>query len=182
MHSSVLAFARRVIRPEEIVGRRVLEIGSYNVNGSIREVVEPLLPDLYIGIDAVAGPGVDLVLDASQAVWHFGPSQFDVVLCCEMLEHCERWWVAIEVIKRVLAPWGMVLLTTRGPGFPYHHPPDNWRFIPDQVAAMFNDFQVMSLERDPQDGHPGVLCKARKPSGWTFAPLPILDVMRARKP
>lgn len=182
MHDSVLAFARRVLRPEEIVGRRVLEIGSYNVNGSIRQVVEPMLPDLYVGLDAMAGPGVDVVMDVSRAVWHFGPSQFDVVLCCEMLEHCARWPIAIEVIKRLLAPRGLAILTTRGPGFPYHYPPDYWRFIPDQVAAMFADWQVLDLEKDMQAGHPGVLCKARKPSGWQWTPLPNLDVMRVRQP
>lgn len=63
---------------------RVLEIGSYNVNGSIKPVVQLLsgAPD-YTGIDVREGPGVDEVVDG--ATYEANP--FDLIVCCETLEH-----------------------------------------------------------------------------------------------
>jgi len=33
----------------EIVDKQVIEIGSYNVNGSFRQILEPMKPTSYVG-------------------------------------------------------------------------------------------------------------------------------------
>lgn len=165
MHPSVLAFARRVLQRGEFAGRCVLEAGSYNVNGSIREVVTPFRPHVYLGIDPRPGPGVDVAMDMADAVVLFREGAFDAVLCCETLEHVEAWRSLVLALKVLVAEGGIVFLTTRGPGFPYHeYPGDYWRFSCDDIRAAFADFTIDALEPDPQ--HPGVLLKARKPAGW----------------
>ncbi|MGI0149750.1 MAG: class I SAM-dependent methyltransferase [Thermoplasmata archaeon] len=162
MHASVMEFLRSEIRREDIEDRDVLEIGSQDVNGSPRTVVEPFRPARYIGVDFVPGKSVDLVLDVKDLLHHFGTEKFDVVISTEMLEHAHDWKTAVRIMKRVLRPFGLLLITTRGPGFPYHgYPHDYWRFTVDDFRGIFSDMETVVLKPDVP-GFPGVLFKARK--------------------
>lgn len=60
----------------------VLEFGSMNVNGSVRNI---FYEEDYWGIDLAEGHGVDEVADASTYIYNKG--QVDIVVCCETLEH-----------------------------------------------------------------------------------------------
>ena len=170
VHTSVLDFGKRCLGVAEIAGQRVLEVGACNVNGSLRAHVEELLPRLYLGVDIVDGPGVDVICDAGDLVGNlmerFGLESFDLVICTEMLEHCRDWQAAVSNMKRVCQPGGLILLTVRGPGFPRHHPPDHWRFTWPQAGEMFADCELLVHEGDPQRDHPGVFILARKPADF----------------
>lgn len=37
------------LTPVESSGKRILDVGAYDVNGSLREVIRPLHPAAYIG-------------------------------------------------------------------------------------------------------------------------------------
>jgi len=165
MHDSVMTFGRAVLTVSDIRGKRVIEVGSMNVNGSLRGHVEALGPSSYVGVDFIAGRGVDVVCDACVLVKRFGKKSFDVVISTEMLEHAEDWRAAIAAMKRVLVPGGLLVLTARGPGFPLHGFPHDWnRFTPNDMRQIFADFQIDSLEADPEFS--GVLLRARKPLAW----------------
>lgn len=60
---------------------RVLEFGSLNINGAVRDVIDAVR---YHGIDLQEGPGVDEVADAAM---FRSTSRVDLVVCCEVLEH-----------------------------------------------------------------------------------------------
>src|SRR5262245_53618630 len=108
MHASVLAFLRGILKEESVAGVRILEVGAFNVNGSARDVLEPLGPSRYLGVDTQAQDRyVDLVCDVSQLVEQFGAAAFDVVISTEMLEHCRDWKVAVEQMNAVLSPGGL---------------------------------------------------------------------------
>lgn len=177
MHGSVIEFLRREIRHEEIFGQEVLEIGSQNVNGTPRTVIEPLCPARYVGVDFTPGAGVDLVIDATRIVEHFGPERFDVVVSTEMLEHAADWRSAVRVMKRILRPGGLLVVTARGPGFPFHgYPDDHWRFTVRDFQAIFEDLTILALQPDAPDS-PGVLMKAMKPeTGFFEADLTDIEV------
>jgi SAM-dependent methyltransferase len=166
MHQSAEAFVRRICTAEEIRGRRALEVGSYTVNGSARDWLTPFGPAEYMGIDLTPQPQyVDLVLDAPAVADHFGPESFDVVLSTEMLEHCSDPLNSIRAMVDVLRPGGLLLLTARGPGFPYHCPPDRWRFTCEDFRCL-QGFDVIELRPDDV---PGVLFAGRKtdlPNDW----------------
>lgn len=165
MHDSVMNFGRSVLTSADIRGKRVLEVGSMNVNGSLRGFVESHGPARYIGVDFIDGPGVDVVCDAVDLRKRFGKESFDVVLSTEMLEHAEDWRGAVLAMKRVLKPKGLILLTARGPGFPLHGFPHDWhRFTLTDVASIFADFRIDTLREDPEC--PGFLLRARKPRRW----------------
>ena len=65
---------------------KVLEIGSYIVNGTIRPYFEG---SQYIGVDLIPGPGVDIVEHAEKI--NFPKEIFDVTISCECFEHNPYW-------------------------------------------------------------------------------------------
>ncbi len=161
-----IEFGRDVLTEAEVRGRSVLEVGSMNVNGSLREVAEPFGPDRYVGVDLDEGPGVDEVCDAAGLLDRFGPESFDVVLCTEVLEHVREWPSVIHNLKMLVKAGGVLLITTRSRGFPYHeYPFDYWRYELSDMEEIFSDFSIEALESD--SFMPGVFVKARKPEGFT---------------
>jgi SAM-dependent methyltransferase len=155
-----------------VTGKQVLEVGSLNVNGSLRAHVEALKPVWYFGIDIQAGAGVDRVLDIANLTTERPYCDFDLVICTEMLEHAPDWRAAIQRIKGALKPGGWLLLTTRSVGFPFHeYPGDHWRFSVADMQRIFADFDIrQGIATDEQA--PGVFVIAQKP----FSPLPPVDL------
>lgn len=181
MHASVHRFFGETARIEEFRDKLVLEVGSYNVNGSLRDAIMAMEPRQYLGTDMRAGPGVDMVVPAEKLVDTFGMASFDVVVSTEMLEHAENWRVAIRNMKDVLRSYGTLYLTARGPGFPLHdYPGDYWRFTLNNVRAMFADFEIITLTDDYDQQSPGFFLKCRKRDGaFTALDLSGIDVAPA---
>lgn len=138
----------------------VLEVGSRNVNGSVRKFFKG---SSYVGIDMEDGYGVDIVVRADRIPYDNG--FFNVVISTEMLEHDPYFWKSIAEMERVLKPGGWMFITTRGIGFPFHeHPQDFWRFTPDAITHLFQmvDLSPVEVVEDPLPGHPGVFGLAYK--------------------
>jgi hypothetical protein len=72
-------------------------------------------------------------------------------------------------------------VTTRSIGFHYHgYPYDFWRYEPEDMRAIFVDFEIVALERDTDA--PGVFMLARKPAIFREREAPIaLYSMVARR-
>lgn len=169
MHASVLEYVRQTISAEDIAGRRVLEVGAGDVNGSVRPDLERLGPSVYVGVDAVAGPRVDRIVDATRLYAVFGRDSWDVVISTEMLEHARDWRGSLANMVSVLCPRGLLLVTTRSPGFPYHgFPEDHWRFPVELFGRIIAESGLQQLNLVPDWEAPGVFCKARKPSDWSW--------------
>lgn len=169
MHGSVLGFfAYGALQTREVAGADVLEVGSLDVNGSVRPMVAARRPASYVGVDVAAGPGVDLVADVAELWRHYDRDSFDVVVSTECLEHVEDWRRAIAAMVTVLRPGGVLVWTTRSAGFPYHHPPDRWRYSQPAMAEILTavGLDILVLMDDPEV--PGVFVKARKPPGWRW--------------
>ena len=182
-NAACIDFVRACLLSDEVHGKQGLEVGAVNINGSVRETVEHSKPSKYIGVDIEDGPGVDLCCDIGDLVERFGRDRFDVVLCFEVLEHVRDWRSAIANLKQVLKPNGVLMMTTRSKGFPYHgYPFDFWRYEPSDIEVVFADMTIEALERDPE--MPGVFLKARKPERYTEAQLQsyeLYSIMRGRR-
>lgn len=101
--------------PEFFTGTRVLEVGSLDINGSVRSFFSP---EDYVGIDVGEGPGVDLVVPGQQYAAPDG--SFDVVVSAECMEHNPAWEATTRNMVRLLRPGGLLLLTCAAPGRPEH--------------------------------------------------------------
>jgi SAM-dependent methyltransferase len=173
-----LGFVRRQVHKHDVKGRTVLEVGAREVNGSVRPYITSLDPSQYVGVDVAPGRGVDEVCDVADLVAHFGDDSFDVVITTEMVEHVEDWRRAFGQMKAVLRPHGLLLVTTRSPGFPRHgYPSDYWRFTPAHMRLIVRDFVDVEIEDDLSG--PGVFLLARKPRGWIPADLSSVSVSAA---
>jgi SAM-dependent methyltransferase len=172
VHPSAYIFASRALTEADVKDKYVVEVGACDYNGSVRGVYEAMGPASYFGTDAQPGPGVDLVCPAEKLPGELGEDAADVVIATEMLEHADAWRAAVTGMVRILAPGGLLLLTTRSPGFPYHpHPGDHWRFTVDHMDGIAEacSLEVIRLEPDPDWNCPGVFLLARKPDGWDGA-------------
>lgn len=164
-NSACLYFGRKQLTKGDVACKRVIEIGAVNINGSLRPDVQALGPSEYIGVDITEGPGVDEVCNVYDLVERYGTESFDVAISSEMIEHVHDWRKAISQIKRVLRPNGVLIMTTRSIGFPYHdYPFDYWRYELDDMRTIFSDMEIEALESDQDD--PGVLVKVRKPENF----------------
>lgn len=169
MHPSAMAFAVSALTADDVRGKLVLEAGAYDVNGSVRPHVTSLRPAKYISTDMRDGPGVDEVCSAEQLPVYW--SGADAVVSTEMLEHAEDWQAAMSGMIEVLAPGGVLVLTTRSQGFPLHgYPDDHWRYSVEAMGEILRaaGLDVERLEPDPDPASPGVFARARKPAGWSW--------------
>ena len=95
-----------------LAGARVLEIGSYEVNGKIRACFAEC--GTYVGVDLTEGPGVDLVGSGHELPFEDG--YFDVTVSCECFEHNPFWAETFQNMIRMTRPGGLVLATCASTG------------------------------------------------------------------
>ena len=126
MHPEVDDFINKVKAkfPSMFENKNVLEVGSQDINGSVRSHFKFCT---YTGIDLGEAPGVDIIVDI---VDFDVPEEFDVMISSEMLEHCKTWERALSQMYKNLKPGGLFILTCAGPnrqehGTDYHTPQDS---------------------------------------------------------
>ncbi len=112
---------------------RIVEIGSQDVNGSIRQFA-PASAE-YIGVDFVNGKGVDVILKDPYSL-PFETGSVDVVLSSSCFEHSELFWLLFNEIMRILKPAGLFYLNVPSNGEFHRYPVDCWRFYPDSGNAL----------------------------------------------
>ena len=167
---SCILFGALNLKEEEIQGKAVIEVGSLDVNGSLRPLLESLKPKKYVGVDISKGRGVDVICNAEDLFQKFQKESFDVLISTELLEHVRDWRRVICNFKNVVKPDGIILITTRSPGFHYHgYPYDFWRYEIQDMENIFSDCIIEKIEKDPIS--PGVFIKARKPRDFVEADL-----------
>lgn len=101
--------------PEYFKNKKVLDIGSLDINGSNRDLFEDCD---YIGIDVGEGKNVDIV-----SVGHLfdaPDNTYDVIISTEVFEHDMFYEKTVENIIRMLKPSGLFLFTCAAPGRPEH--------------------------------------------------------------
>ena len=117
MHPEAVDFCQSVKRqfPQMFHGKVVLDVGSYDVNGSNQHLFKNCA---YTGVDVAAGPNVDVVGKIHEL--DFEDDLFDVVICTEMLEHDPNYADSLRAMYRVLKPQGLLILTCATSGRPEH--------------------------------------------------------------
>lgn len=99
--------------PDMFNAKRVLDIGSLNINGTARDF---FVDCEYLGVDVGEGPGVDLVCAAQEL--DLDDNSFDVVLSAECFEHNPFWRETFANMIRMSN--AVVIMTCATTGRPEH--------------------------------------------------------------
>ena len=101
--------------PSFFINKRVLEVGSLNINGTVRD----LFVDCdYVGCDLGEGSGVDIVCAGQDLT--LPDDSFDVVLSCECFEHNPAYQETLHNMVRMLKPSGLLFFTCATTGRAEH--------------------------------------------------------------
>lgn len=121
-------------------------VSSYAASGRLRVLdvgcgVKPYYPffapyvDSYVGVDVVENPASELL--GSVEALPVPDGGFDVVLCTQVLEHCDDPSRAVAELRRVTAPGGRVLASTHGVQVYHPSPQDYWRWTHEGLRRLF---------------------------------------------
>jgi len=91
----------------------------------------------YVGVDAVENPHAEL-LGPVEAL-PVGDGEYQVVLCAQVLEHCDDPAQAVRELHRATAPGGRVLASTHGTMVYHPAPADNWRWTHTGLERLFRE-------------------------------------------
>jgi SAM-dependent methyltransferase len=129
--------------PDYFRNKKVLEVGSLNINGSVRQYFEGCE---YVGIDIAQGRDVDRVGRGED----FGAAaeSFDVVITCEMMEHNPEWDRTWLNLLRMLKRDGLLVMTCASAGRRQH---GTRRYEPQSSplqSALENDYYRNLVDGD----------------------------------
>ncbi len=119
-HKSCIIFGAKSFTPDEVKQKDVIEVGSRDVNGSLRSIISAWGAKRYVGVDIVKGPGVDVVCSA------------------EGIKHvCKPDGTLLLTTRSI------------GFGY-HGYPFDFWRYETEDIKQIFSDFEILSLEKDSE--------------------------------
>jgi len=126
--------------PDAFTGVSVLEVGSLNINGTVRDFFDA---KEYVGVDLVEGPGVDRVC-AGQDL-DYVDNWWDVVVSAECFEHNSEWVATFANMARMSGKY--VFFTCASTGRAEHgihgaHPHE---------SPVTNDYYMNLTEQDFRD-------------------------------
>jgi SAM-dependent methyltransferase len=111
----------------------VVELGSQNVNGSLRDHCPA--GARYLGMDMVAGNGVDLVVMPGKP-FPLADDSVDAAVTSSAFEHDVCFWETFLDLIRILKPGGLLYVNAPSNHSFHRYPVDCWRFYPDAGHAL----------------------------------------------
>jgi len=117
MHKEQITYLNKIKEkfPEAFKDRKVLDIGSFNVNGNEKPWFENCD---FIGLDLLPGPGVDVACPANE--YDAPNNTFDTIISCECWEHNPYYKESIMNAIRMLKSGGYFIWTCATTGRPVH--------------------------------------------------------------
>ncbi len=101
--------------PDFFSGTKVLEIGSLDINGSVRRFFNSCA---YTGIDIGPGQQVDIICKGEN--FPEKADQYDVVISTEVFEHTENWDLIFLNMLRLMKRNGMIIFSCASWGREQH--------------------------------------------------------------
>lgn len=116
-HSEQLVFFENLSKkfPDYFFDKKVLEVGSLDINGSIRRFFTSCD---YIGVDIGEGPGVDVVCEGQNLKYE--DNCFEVAVSSECFEHNPYWLETFLNMIRMTKSNGLVAFSCATDGRPEH--------------------------------------------------------------
>jgi SAM-dependent methyltransferase len=108
-----------------------------------------------VGLDMVAGFGVDIVHDLEEPLKK-SLGVFQHVDCCSVLEHVRHPWVMAENIERVLEQKGTILISVPFVWRVHGYPSDYWRITPAALPILFPRIKWRETGYITEDAEPNM--------------------------
>ncbi len=135
MHKSSMLRMEWFVKHYVTEGKKVLDIGSYEVNGSYKQLFEGM--DIqYIGADIEKGPNVDVVLEKPYCWDCFENEEFDYIISGQALEHIEYPWLTMQEIYKKLKGGGIICIIAPNSTREHRYPVDCYRYFGDGLTAL----------------------------------------------
>ncbi|MEM3373795.1 MAG: methyltransferase domain-containing protein [Candidatus Woesearchaeota archaeon] len=100
----------------------------------------------YITLDFFESPNCKVDIISSAYSIPFPDNSFDVVLCTQVLEHLEYPQQAINEMRRVLKPNGILILTTHMAMVLHSEPYDYFRYTKYGLAFLLKEFKKVKIK------------------------------------
>ncbi len=99
--------------------------------------------DSFKTLDVVPGPGVDIVSSIESTP--FADGSLDTIYCTQVFEHIPKPWLAVEEIRRILAPGGMAIIMAPFLQAFHADPNDYFRYTLSGLESLFDhpDFEII---------------------------------------
>lgn len=122
----------------------VADLGSFDVNGTYRPLIEP--DRSYTGIDIEAGKNVDVVITD----YHIPveDNHFDALISGQCFEHVKNPFKLMAEVGRVVKPGGIVIVVAPFKWEEHRYPVDCWRILSDGWKALFNESGIYTLDTE----------------------------------
>lgn len=101
--------------PDFFKNKKILDIGSLDINGSNKYLFEDCK---YVGLDVIPGKNVDVVSIAHE--YNAKKESFDVVMSTNQLEHDIYYEKTLKKMVYLLKPGGLMFFTVPSGGWPEH--------------------------------------------------------------
>lgn len=138
MHTSTMIrmkwFIDHYVKKE---GAKVLDVGSYDVNGSYKQLFDGL-NIRYVGLDIESGPNVDVVMESPYSWDNLEDDEFDYIISGQAFEHIEYPWLTIKEIYKKLKIGGVVCIIAPNSAPEHKYPFDCYRYYADGFRALAN--------------------------------------------
>lgn len=143
LRDDVTSFMKQAGKKYDKKDLLVLDIAPQDHEGASPYFAEATIETLDIDPKS----GATYIADLCESNEKTLPSEhFDIVICTEVLEHTLQPFKAVDEIKRILKPGGIVFVSTPF-NFRIHGPlPDCWRFTEHGLRALFKDFEIVELK------------------------------------
>ena len=155
-HKEQWVFCGKVkgLHPEFFENKKVLDIGSFDVNGNEEFLFKNCE---FTGLDIGPGNGVDVVCPAEE--YDKPDNYFDTIISCECWEHNPNYKESIQNAIRMLRSGGLFFFTCATTGRPVHGVSyleeqcskqyDNWKTLPNVERENWdNDYYKNITEQD----------------------------------
>lgn len=150
MHKASYETMERIIHGMTGNALNVLDVGSLNVNGTYRPIIEER-GWRYTGLDVVPGNNVDIV--ALPFDYPIDDDAYDVVISGSAMEHVTAIWLWVPELVRVLKPGGTLVIYTHHAMIEHRYPVDCWRIMRDGMAFLFDSANLVNQKIEYVNDH-----------------------------
>jgi len=128
---------------------RILEVGSQNRNGSVRQYFPGATE--YLGLDLGIALDVDWAVPGELVELPNGWAE--IVISTECFEHCKDWDKVFINMMRIAEPGGLVIVTCAAPGRPAHGTIDSDEYSSPFTTSYYRNLGVDDITDKIKLGH-----------------------------